>query len=332
MLAVVRELGWVFREQPTEDHGVDAQVEIVEDGIASGRLLGFQIKSGLSYFSRPGPDGWWFRADAKHVHYWLDHSLPIVVVLCHPATGRCHWQLVNQDALVRTPGGGYKLLVPEAQVLDESACGPLREVAVGAAAVGIGARQWRTGGERHRDGLSSSVASGDNGAFGRAEHIRYALSQLRSRNGHHEFEHLCRELARLRIAPNILPATGPVSDGGDQGRDFETFHTYVQERMPGSFVAGDEGLKIVFACTLQRENLSTKIMNDMRVITVGGHVDRVYFFCEQDLPVARRHEVCQRVLDGYGVAIEIIDGYALSELLATKECLWIAQRYLGLRG
>lgn len=331
MLAVVRELGWVFREQPTEDYGVDAQVEVAEDGIASGKLLGFQIKSGMSYFSSPGPDGWWYRADARHVQYWLNHSLPIVVVLCHPATGRCHWQLVNQDTLVSTPGVGYKILIPEAQVLDESARRPLREVAVGAAVATNGTRQSRTGEERHRDDLSSGAAYDDNGAFGRAEQIRYALSQLRSRNGHHEFEHLCREIARLRITPNILPSTGPVSYGGDQGRDFETFHTYTQERMPGSFIAGDEGLKIVFACTLQRENLSAKIMNDMRVITGGGQVDRVYFFCEQDFPVAKRHKVCQRALDDYGIAIEIIDGYALSELLATKECLWIAERYLGFR-
>jgi hypothetical protein len=47
------------------------------------------------------------------------------------------------------------------------------------------------------------------------QRIRFALSQLRAQNGHHEFEELCWHLARLRITPNILFATGPVAKGGD---------------------------------------------------------------------------------------------------------------------
>lgn len=169
------------------------------------------------------------------------------------------------------------------------------------------------------------------GASGRAApQIRYALSRLPSRNGHHEFEHLCRELARLRITPNILPATGPVSAGGDQGRDFETFRTCIQERLPGTFLAAERDIRIVFACTLQRENLATKIKNDLRAITDSGQADRVYFFCEQDIPVAARHELCKRAHENYGVDLEIIDGQALSELLAAEDCMWIAERYLGI--
>jgi hypothetical protein len=43
-----RKLGWIFREQATQDKGVDAHVEKVIDGEAPGRLLGLQIKSGSS--------------------------------------------------------------------------------------------------------------------------------------------------------------------------------------------------------------------------------------------------------------------------------------------
>jgi hypothetical protein len=52
--------------------------------------------------------------------------------------------------------------------------------------------------------------------------IAYALSRLSVHNAHHEFEHLCRHITRRRIASNIIPATGPVSAGGDGGADFET--------------------------------------------------------------------------------------------------------------
>ena len=130
-LAVESELGWLFREQATEDYGIDAQVEIVDGETVRGKLLAIQIKSGLSLFRELGPGGWWFRPDAKHVRYWMNHSLPVAVILYHPETDTCHWQLVNAKTLVMTPKGGWKLLIPEAQVLDTSAHVPLLEAAEG---------------------------------------------------------------------------------------------------------------------------------------------------------------------------------------------------------
>jgi hypothetical protein len=130
-LAIEDELGWLFREQPTEDYGIDAHAEVVDDELVRGRLLALQIKSGEHWFREPAPEGWWFRPDMDHVQYWTNHSLPVVVVLYHPATKRCHWQLVNHETLVETSTGGCKLLVPEAQVLDGSAAAPLHDAAEG---------------------------------------------------------------------------------------------------------------------------------------------------------------------------------------------------------
>lgn len=61
------------------------------------------------------------------------------------------------------------------------------------------------------------------------ELIRFGLVDLSTRNAHFDFEELCRHLARSCICTNIVPATGPVAVGGDQGRDFETF----RHRAPG---------------------------------------------------------------------------------------------------
>jgi hypothetical protein len=50
---IEKELGWIFREQPTSDHGIDAQVEVVGSrSDVTGRLIALQIKSGKSYFRR----------------------------------------------------------------------------------------------------------------------------------------------------------------------------------------------------------------------------------------------------------------------------------------
>ncbi|MBO7938524.1 DUF4365 domain-containing protein [Streptomyces sp. S9] len=129
--AVEDELDWLFREQPTEDYGIDAHVEVVDGENVRGRLLSLQIKSGMSWFREAAPGGWWFRPDVEHVAYWLNHSLPVAVVLYHPETKHCHWQLVNRQTLQETSTDGWKLLVPEAQVLDASARKTLREAAEG---------------------------------------------------------------------------------------------------------------------------------------------------------------------------------------------------------
>jgi hypothetical protein len=47
-------IGWLFREQLTDDYGIDAQVEIADGHNALGALIGIQIKSGSSYFSEHG--------------------------------------------------------------------------------------------------------------------------------------------------------------------------------------------------------------------------------------------------------------------------------------
>jgi hypothetical protein len=60
-----------------------------------------------------------------------------------------------------------------------------------------------------------------------AAYIRFQLEQLKAQNKHHEFEHLARHFARLRICESVLPATGPVGAGGDQGRDFESYRSYL---------------------------------------------------------------------------------------------------------
>src|SRR5438105_7680997 len=115
-------------------------------------------------------------------------------------------------------------------------------------------------------------------------HIRFGLAQLSSKNAHHEFEHLCRHLTRARICSNILPATGPVSAGGDQGRDFETFRTYLAGslRFSRGFLGLASAETLVFACTLQREDLKAKIKEDVTSIcTRGTPVQMIYVMCTE---------------------------------------------------
>jgi hypothetical protein len=155
-----------------------------------------------------------------------------------------------------------------------------------------------------------------------AQQIRFALSRLRSRNAHHLFEEACRHFALARISRNILPATGPVAGGGDQGRDFETFHTFISHRLPGAFVTVEHNRPVVFSCTLQIHNLASKIKDDVRLIAVGALANRVYVFCEADVPVSRRHELVRWAQKEHLIALEIIDGTALAEQFAQSDVFW----------
>src|SRR6202040_3518778 len=99
------------------------------------------------------------------------------------------------------------------------------------------------------------------------------LGSVAADNEHHSFEHLCRQVAKRRIASNILPATGPVSAGGDQGRDFETFRTYLLNSpiANSSFIGRVANDPVAFACTIRDEDsLPGKIKDDVGVIIASG--------------------------------------------------------------
>ncbi len=163
--------------------------------------------------------------------------------------------------------------------------------------------------------------------------IRFALSELSARNGHHEFEELTRHLARARIVSNVVPATGPVGAGGDQGRDLETFRTYLaQELGPhGGFLALASDETVAFACTLQADGLTTKIKGDVDKIMGGGsRVDHVVAFVVGTVPVGQRHTLQDDIRAAHEVELDVWDSLAISQELSADDTFWIAARYLTL--
>jgi hypothetical protein len=166
-----------------------------------------------------------------------------------------------------------------------------------------------------------------------AQVIRFAIDSLGDDNGHHTFEQMCRHVAVRRIASNVLPASGPVSAYGDQGRDFETFRTFLAERISctSGFLALTSSQTIAFACTIQKEALKLKLEADLHAICdQGSNVDRVVFFVGSAVPIGLRHHLEELAGETYQVAVTIIDRSALADLLAHPDLYWIAQQYLHL--
>lgn len=164
-------------------------------------------------------------------------------------------------------------------------------------------------------------------------YIRFQLSQLGAANGAHAFEQLCFELARERHVPNLLPATGPVQSGGDQGRDFESYRTYLAASpiSKSSFAARASQDLVVGACTLERNNLPAKIRRDLKSMFGSGEKpDRVLYFCQADLPVAQRHKLQTYCRENHDASLDIHDGQAIADQLSDADTFWIAGQYLSI--
>ncbi len=165
------------------------------------------------------------------------------------------------------------------------------------------------------------------------EQIKFAIEQLSVKNAQHEFEHLCRHLARIKICSNILPATGPVQSGGDQGRDFETFKSYIQNSPISEqvFIGLISNIPIAFACSLeQKPDIENgKIQSDVKtIIGSGSKIDCIYFFSSRDIVIFRRHKLIEWAKNMIDVKLEILDRQAISELLSESSTFWIASEYL----
>ena len=128
-LKIERDLEWLFREQ-VEDYGLDAMIEVVEDRKPTGRIIAAQIKSGDSFFEERTEKGVIFRGGEEHLEYWLQHKLPVIVVLHHPETDHAIWQSVTEENIERT-GKGWKMVIPLRQLVDTGHAEALKQVSSG---------------------------------------------------------------------------------------------------------------------------------------------------------------------------------------------------------
>ena len=117
--------GWGPVPTGNHDSGTDFFVQVREPALFDGQaVLGVQVKTGTSYFSRPSKEngntsGWWFRENSpRHFDYWTKHVVPHVLVLWNPTDWVSYWVYVTADE-VKSTGKGRKILIPADQTIDE---------------------------------------------------------------------------------------------------------------------------------------------------------------------------------------------------------------------
>lgn len=109
---VYNDLGWSFREQIVDDYGIDAEIEVADQNRLTGKVIAAQIKSGNSYFKQSTKDSITFYFDETHKNYWLKHILPVIVLLYHPISKECIWEVIN-ELTVKQSEKGYKIAIPK---------------------------------------------------------------------------------------------------------------------------------------------------------------------------------------------------------------------------
>ena len=122
-------MGHIFRELPTQDHGIDAVIEIAdESGGHTGRLIAVQIKCGESFWGATEDSPMWLDMDHRQSKYWEHHILPVIAVICHPYDRRCVWKVITGSDRVEA-GEKLKVAIDRGQLFNDDAREKLKAVA-----------------------------------------------------------------------------------------------------------------------------------------------------------------------------------------------------------
>lgn len=116
---VTKYIGWIFREQPIVDVGLDALIEQAEEGDPKGKFIAIQIKSGESNF-HISKDHLTHYVSHIHYNYWLNLEIPIILVAYLPETEKSYWQHICEKNFKKTKKR-WKIEIPKKQEFNEKA-------------------------------------------------------------------------------------------------------------------------------------------------------------------------------------------------------------------
>lgn len=123
----LKDFRWITRRILESDMGVDMEVEICKNDHPTGQLLGVQIKTGASYFKTNRYGDVIYRGSQTHLDYWLNHSLPIIIILHNPDDNSTIWQKITSETITNT-SKGWKVEIPIKQTLNHTAITEISEM------------------------------------------------------------------------------------------------------------------------------------------------------------------------------------------------------------
>jgi hypothetical protein len=116
---VERDLNWIFRKNHQEnDYGIDAFIDLTtEIRQVTGKSIALQIKTGQSYFKERNSIGWIYRGEIGHLNYYLNHQIPVLILLVNEINNKVNWCLCDANKTEQA-GNNWKITVPFNQELN----------------------------------------------------------------------------------------------------------------------------------------------------------------------------------------------------------------------
>ena len=121
-----KKMQWVFREQPLVDVGIDALIEESVEANPTGKFLAAQIKGGKGNVHETKTSYTHYISNV-HQHYWLNLSIPIIIIVHITEHELAYWEFVSNDTLVKTKKG-WKIEIPKSKILNENSVEELRQI------------------------------------------------------------------------------------------------------------------------------------------------------------------------------------------------------------
>jgi len=118
---VENELGWIFRKNHQEhDYGIDAYIDLTTDlRQVTGKSIALQVKTGSSYFTEKNSFGWVYRDQTEHLNYYLNHQIPVIILLVNEKEDNVFWCLCDPKTTEQA-GDNWKITVPFTQPLTQN--------------------------------------------------------------------------------------------------------------------------------------------------------------------------------------------------------------------
>jgi len=110
---ILKDFHWIFREQPISDMGIDAHIEIVDNGKPTGKLISLQIKTGASHFTIDDEKLTYY-GKQRHLDYYINHSLPVVLIAHITETDETYWAVITSKNITVTKKA-WKIEIPKSQ-------------------------------------------------------------------------------------------------------------------------------------------------------------------------------------------------------------------------
>ncbi len=124
---VFTNMGWIFRENPHTDYGIDGDVEQVIDDELTGRHIALQIKSGDSYLKENKGGRITFYIDEWHYKYWLQYDRPVIILFYDEVNDKVIWDQVKLSKVTNT-NTQFKIEINPDKILNDSVLPELNSI------------------------------------------------------------------------------------------------------------------------------------------------------------------------------------------------------------